>query len=199
MAKKKPYELVISETGSRTSDEIFLAVGKALSAWEYLETTLALSFGHLVGTNHIVALRAIGRIESPAARLNVILEAFRSSPEEFRAQYPTFEKTVKEVMPFTEVRNAIAHGHLQWIEIKGQEKVYYLTPSISTTRKTTQIDRVDQGALVAARNEAEVLRHIYEYALNADAIDGYRLEFKRLLEEVQSCNFPSAQFDIRAK
>ena len=157
-----------------------------------------MSFGHFVGSKHVVALRAIGRIESPMARLNVILEAFRSSDEAERAKYPTFEETLKEAMKATEVRNAIAHGAVRWIELNKGQRVHFLTPTLATTRKTVQIDRLDQKAMTGAKTEADVFKAQCDYALNAADIDAYRAEFGRLLEAVRSCKFPSAEFYIPA-
>jgi hypothetical protein len=193
---ENPWKLKYSAFGEDDPNEICRAVGHALSTWEGLEEAFALSFGHFVGSKHVVALRAIGRVESPVARLNVVLEAYRASSDDERAKYPTFEAIIKEAMKASEIRNALAHGYVKWAEVGERKRVYFLTPTLSTTRKTVQIDRIDQERLINAPNETEALKALHDYALNAKDIDAYRAEFTRLRAAVWEMEFPSAKFFI---
>lgn len=189
--------LEASPTPTTTEEELYSAVGKALTAWERLDTALAMTFGSFVGTQHIVALRALGRIESPAARLQVLLEAFQSSSPQVQSSLPNYEATVKSVIKLTEARNAIAHGQVHGIQITGRDKGFYLVPGMSTSRKAANPAHTVFESLFAAKTEAEAVAQIYDYALNAARIIAFAAEFDRLQAEVTSWAIPSATMIFR--
>jgi hypothetical protein len=191
--------LEVSPVPSESEDEIYAAVGRALTAWERLDTALAMTFGSFVGTQHVVALRALGRIESPAARLQVLLEAFQSSSPAVQRNLPSYEATVKSVMRLTEARNAVAHGQVQGIQITGRKKGYYLVPGLSASRKAAHPALTNISALLAGDSEAQIISHVFDYALNAGRVLAFAEEFDALRAEVERWSLPSATMLFHAE
>jgi len=193
-ALPRAWDLGVSPHSDPIEDNLYLAVGRALSMWERLDTSLIMSFGYLVGTYHVAALRAIGRIESPVARLHVIREAFRSAEVTTQNSLPNFENVLKQVEKFAEVRNAIAHGTVIGVQLAENPRGYYLVPGIGTSRKVKHLDHIDGAAILQATDDAAAIGQIYDYALNSQRILEYQQEFERLLHEVEAWQLPSGRF-----
>lgn len=62
---------------ARTASQIFLAVGKALTAWEEIETWMAVLFQLLCETDNIAPIRAYGVIENVNGKRQAIEQAFQ--------------------------------------------------------------------------------------------------------------------------
>lgn len=188
-AVPSPWKLYVAENGSDTPDEIYRAVGHALTVWGRLEQAVALSFGHLVGTQNIAALRAVGMIESAATRLWVVREAFRSMEPGAQADFPMFEESLKEIEKAAEIRNAIAHGTQIEFQFRDQSVKNFLVPMLQSARKTKNPNLMDVSTMASAREPKEVLGHLYVFALNANDIDRFRDGFNRLKEQIEACGF----------
>ena len=167
---------------------IYCNVGRALTSWERLDTALLMTFGFIIGSRHLAALRALGRVESPAARITVLLEAFRSADPAIQARLPGFEEVIKQVDQLTEARNAIAHGQVSGVQLKEGPVGYYLTPGVATTRKVSRPTQASFDKVMAAGTEAEAIRGFYSYAMTAARIAEYGAEFERLWDVVKAWN-----------
>lgn len=123
-------EILPSKVGDKSEINIFLAVGMALSEWEWVEEELAKLFSVLVSDNirgpSVSALRAFGSVESSSNRINMIKSASEVyfNPEDWeRKEIKTgFEKFIGAVRGASHRRNEIAHGHTMSIQLhRGNE------------------------------------------------------------------------------
>lgn len=186
MKERKNWEPGVCPTPDTQPDLIYFSVGMALTWWERLDTALLMTFGVLIGSSHYAALRALGRVESPAARVQVLLEAFRSADPSVQSRFPGFEATIGQVDHLTGARNAIAHGQVTEIQMSGRPKGYYLTPGFAATRKVRRPSQEGLKKTLVAQTEAEAIQEIYTYALTAARITDFGQEFERLWRLVRS-------------
>lgn len=193
MSYKAQWKLGICPQPEDGPDKLYLAVGRAISAWERLDSALLMTFALLIGSNNISALRALGRIESPASRIVVLREAYRSATIEVQAQLPNFEETLTQVELLAEGRNAIAHGIVQQIQIGERPAGWYLAPGFTTTRKVHRLTAERLDKMLTAQSAAEFFSIFYTYAMGAARITEYEAEFTRLLEVVNGWGALSIQ------
>ena len=138
--KKRP---ALSPSGTETADDIYLAVGRALSIWENTEGVFAHLFGYLIkpAGNSFAARRAYGSVISGRARSTLILEAanvfFRNFPsDEGRAH---LDETMAWYGDATARRNDIAHGQLMPSGPTSGHKGHYLAASVYTTKRSIRL------------------------------------------------------------
>ncbi len=194
MADRSKWKLSVCPAPDSDPQLIYTNVGKALTSWERLDTTLLMTFGFIIGSQHFAALRALGRVESPAARLTVLLEAFRSADSTTQKKLPAFEETIKQVDQLTQARNAIAHGQVSQVRLKDGPIGYYLTPGAITTRKVSRPSEQGVEKMLAAQTEAEAISVIYSYAMTTSRIAEYGMEFERLWEVAKGWQVPGYSF-----
>ncbi|MDP2009020.1 MAG: hypothetical protein Q8K11_02470 [Phenylobacterium sp.] len=103
------------ETGSSSHQEIYLAVGAALSAWEHSELHLTLVFSHLIGdgAHSEAAFRAYGSAIAFSARADMVIAAadqvLAAHPERDEL-VPKFRHAINLIRRASTRRNEIAHG-----------------------------------------------------------------------------------------
>ena len=125
-------------------DEIYTAIGKAISTWEILECILSQVFIHLSGSkNRQTMQRSYGSILASKARLNMIQAAGKSalSPKDFSR----IRTLVSDIAHLGSFRNQIAHGTVAVVDDTGavwtdnpegsSGKEYILTPPVYNTGK----------------------------------------------------------------
>jgi hypothetical protein len=138
--------------GDSDENQIFNAVGRALTEWEQVENACARLFALLVSANqrrtyHAPAVRAYGCISSVPTKCDMLRAAAtpyfarRKSKTQFEAQ---FKKLVGEYSDFSARRNDIAHGSVNRVFItdkrtaKGHRRGaigFYLLPSFYNSKK----------------------------------------------------------------
>ena len=127
---RRPYP----QHGDQDQDEIYTAVGRALSAWERYEAALAFLLANLVGPNEIPlpAQRAYAAVRTSEARQEMLKAASIAyfltrtdckTKDELQA---TFKDRLKEACAFCPRRNEIAHGVVDRFNEPG--KTYALFP-----------------------------------------------------------------------
>ena len=128
----------ISPQGNSSDDEVHLAVGRALSAWEYAEDSFANIFRRLVapGKSGYAARRAYGNVIAALTRDSLIKETakifFRNFPdEEIKNE---LDSLLKIYCHAGARRNEIAHGMVMGGPDR-KHKGRYLTASVWTSRK----------------------------------------------------------------
>ncbi len=140
--RRAPYppEPSPPDHGDASADATFMAVGRALSAWEYLEAHLGLIFGFFVGSKHGLepAQRAYGAIASFTNRIEMLEAAadayFALSPDEQGEQ--DLKDLIKDTRHWAANRNAIAHGIVQpYVTPEQKPDGYALVPSWHATKK----------------------------------------------------------------
>jgi hypothetical protein len=190
----KPWDIRrLSPTGSATAEEVYQAVGHALSKWEFAETQFSdlylcfidAYYGRPYGISpRRAALRAYGSVVSFASRAEIVETAGKVffnerrrplNDREANARVLEYEKRVsvelvpllKELRGFCARRNEIAHGI-----VGGARGQFYLSPSDFNPRK--------RPLTVERRTQFESA--LYHYS--ADDIDYYRREFERLAQKI---------------
>lgn len=139
MSKSNPFvRPPLSEAGDKDPDAIYLAVGRALSAWEHAEA----DFAHLYGTfikpmyASYAAKRSYGTVASARARKQLLA----SSAQVFFRNFPDAEtrSAVMDILKLYEDagarRNEIAHGMLGGDRV-AEGIFYFLVPSIWNSNK----------------------------------------------------------------
>jgi len=172
----------VCQMGRQQSNEIFRAVGLALTNWELLEHEMGALFVVLVAPRSNEAMRAYSAVLASGARLKMIggaAEAFFLTREE--DPFPALKKQVdgllEAVEGFAPRRNEIAHGV---IGIKFADEPMYehvvpksswvLTPSIYAKTKRTMVHAKLSGIVG--------LIPLYEYS--SVEINGISAKFRDL-------------------
>ncbi|MHB8268236.1 hypothetical protein [Bradyrhizobium sp.] len=186
----KPWDIRPTQpTGSPSDDDVYLAVGKALTAWEGIEIRLSEMYLLFIGRYYsnpkeyrqpvIAALRAYGSITNFTTRAEMVESAadsfFHSRSSFFplrraiedklialeKALEDEFKSLMTETRNFVARRNDIAHG------VVHGPKGYFLSPPDYNTRKYP-------------RSRDGKLRTIFDtatYHYTSDDIDYYRQHF----------------------
>jgi hypothetical protein len=138
----KPWSILPRpRKGAATPEELYLAVGEALSAWELVEEGLAEIFATFIGSpeagpgsGHDPAIRAFGSVLTFKGRQQMVAAAadaffFQAVPRDpVRKQ---FGELNEEAAGFASRRNDIAHGRVQYLPKKG----FYLFPGLYSANK----------------------------------------------------------------
>ena len=176
--------------GDKTHEQIYLAVGAALSCWEAIETTMSLIFLHVSevheGASATAAQRSFGVVESSATRRKMIIEVAKN----FFGQYwldPRFRKHFMARMTAHERashrRDEIAHGRV----------MQFFTPGPS---EAGRIGQIDAGVFLIAA-DYNTARNLFLEQQYEDDILGYNrsqyryterdiLEYIRKLQQLQN-------------
>jgi hypothetical protein len=132
----------LAEIGDMDANAIFVAVGRALTEWEHLETALGQLFAFLVGAqvsypNNEPAMRAYGSVVSFQGRASMLEEAaagyFHAHPSE------SFEDRFHQIVTvecrhFSGRRNDIAHGRSQQAWQRDGKTGHFLTPGYHSSK-----------------------------------------------------------------
>jgi hypothetical protein len=159
------------KTGTKTQDELYTAVGAALSTWELVEEGLAEIFATFIGvpeagpaSGHQPAIRAYGSVISFRSRQEMVGAAAQGFFHRAAKDDPTvkrFGSLMFEAGGFSGRRNEIAHGRVQLVPKKG----FYLFPGLYNSSKNP----IGQQAV---------------YAYTASQLFSYREGFELLSEKL---------------
>jgi hypothetical protein len=142
---KHPWDLPPSmPSGNESADPIFLAVGRSLSNWEYVENRLAQVFATFVGAdtgkNSVhPAVRAYGAIVGFKSRVGMLDAAAKAYFREVQieGQSEAWNDLKKTVTGFSDRRNDIAHASAEQLFDRETEKPwgFYLMPGLYASKK----------------------------------------------------------------
>jgi hypothetical protein len=128
------------EEGNATEDELFLAVGRALSNWELVENAIAGLFTVVtVGSYHAPtapAIRAYSAVTNASNRIQMVRAALESWPYVWK-DCPCGANALKilnECAQWTGRRNEIAHGIVDRL-MDAQKNAWFLFPSFYNAKK----------------------------------------------------------------
>jgi len=168
-------------TGSPTDDEIYRAVGMALTSWEYAETALAALFARFAraeADSKVIepAAQAYGSITNFNSRVGMVqiaAQAFFQLAEDRGCPVDDIDDvsaSFRELTRFTnglaERRNNIAHGVVSHVSGRG----HYLMPPMYNSKKYK---------LVTAPQWERCT-----FAFTAEDIRYYRANFEELYDEI---------------
>jgi hypothetical protein len=137
---RKSWDAPFALKGDSSEDDLFKAVGRALTDWEFVEEALARVYAALMRcdlNSPTPAVRAYGAIIGSKARIDMILaagEAYLSLPYTGTLVFPSqakdgFAPLLMESARWSDRRNDVAHGRA-W---QGGE--HFLLPSLYATKK----------------------------------------------------------------
>jgi hypothetical protein len=164
-----------AEQGDKSENDVFVAVGKALSHWELAEQAIAGLFTLLtVGSYHaprVPALRAYSSVISSANRIQMVSAALDSWLREWQ-DCPVGGNAVtvlQECRGWAGRRNDVAHGLVDRF-IDEFQKGWFLVPGLYSRKGRSPLGKMD-------------------YRYNASIVNGFSEEFLELhnrLNEVTS-------------
>lgn len=171
--------------GDATKEEVFVAIGGALSAWESLESWLSHIFGELVAPNDdpLAARRAYGSILTFRGRKEMIEAAakavFFSFPDDSLQE--KLKSFLNEAQNFAARRNEIAHGIVKEYlpklpPLSFETKGFALGPPSYATNKTD---------LKPGRVTLEPVFHAPSYAYSSAEIEEFKRHFERIESEAR--------------
>lgn len=188
----KPWDIRSASKGSDTSNELYMAVGRALSAWEGVENALADAFTLLIGAREIVppvvpAVRAYGAVAGFSGRADMLqaaAEGFfewipRGAPHEdhklteYRKKLSDeFGDLLDEARGFALRRNEIAHGI-----VTGGSPPHYLYPPLYSARK------------YRVRNPDLTMHERASFCYSAIEVHYYEAQFHALENKLHDFNY----------
>ena len=176
--------------GDPEDSTVYLAVGRALSRWEWLEATLAEIFKLLCNAEFDGAERAYGSVVAFSGRRNMLDAAFEVFPWRRKDDVKRFPKLVEQIQRFSARRNEIAHGNVMGIGIQGENLGFYLVPaSYNSNKQYTVWDLMDASS---AQRHMEMTAG--KYAYTSAQINAYESHFLRLREEVIDYMIPIRKY-----
>jgi hypothetical protein len=145
----QPHRPPNDTVGDASPDPIYVSVGKITSAWEGVESSLALIFSQLIQSPAgAIAVRAFGAVAGSSSRCDMIeaaIEAKIATSRSLSTNSDELSKQIGIVRKLSSLRNIIAHGYVV-SEKDGaflgrlppfETGPYFLTPAMYNTRKTT--------------------------------------------------------------
>ncbi len=175
------------ETGESTVDAIHLSVGKALSAWEMLETSLAQLFTCFCSGARGegvpgVSGRAYGWITGGSVRKRMLLEAaaMYGLMENRELDLAGFQQLLKHYEKASRSRNNIAHGVAMGCATDSGNKGFFLVPAPYLTKGNP---RPDEWEHVVALNGGE-LYPWWKYRYTAENINFFVVQYQSLQDKL---------------
>lgn len=110
MNKKSFERPALSERGGESHDKVYMAVGRALSEWEHVESSLGNIFLQITNLHILVSHEIFGAIVSSSGRADVIKAAGDAYFMHFPVRKKRFKKLIDHVKRHSGMRNDIAHG-----------------------------------------------------------------------------------------
>src|SRR5256885_1916125 len=127
-----PWDMPVSgplRPGNKNPDDLYLAVGRALTKWEGLEAEMSALFAVVTGGTdqwyYVPSTRAYGAVNGTGARADMVskaaeaffLEHYASvNRDERQTELSTFETDLKEIIKayrgWAARRNDVAHGYV---------------------------------------------------------------------------------------
>jgi len=169
--------------GDDNPHDLWMAVGKALSAWEQLEEGLAMIFGQLVDSRFGSAQIAYGKLSSPQGRSDLLLSAadwvLAGRDDNLLDEITRLSRAAGN---FSSRRNEIAHGIVMGGFAHGRDLGTYLYPPEYNSRKL--LSRADRLAFVRKHGpdkyEFDFPFRPMEYAYVATDVTYYGDQFREL-------------------
>jgi hypothetical protein len=171
----------IEPHGDGDVDQIYLAVGRALSTWETLEENLGRVFAALCGSNGEGPARAYGAVSSNSGRTDMIREAFSCSHVRSKSSFATFPKFLERVGKYGTRRNEIAHGVARSFNVNSVDKGCYLCPASYHSRKTLSSTAYMDSVINSEFTEQLIFIRVFgKYAYTSNQINYYTDRFSKL-------------------
>ena len=173
--------------GNKTTEEIYVEVGRALAAWEHLEIFLAAAFVVLIKGRGDGARRAYGYVQSFRGRQELISGAIESLDDQELEAVLRLKAILAEVRQFNARRNEIAHGLTveKWETDKdGSRKnvQFWWVPAIYNSPKMLPLGAF-QKKLFAVGDWEAAWNLQYKFLYTAEQIAYYRSHFDRLCHQ----------------
>jgi hypothetical protein len=165
-------------------DEIFRAVGFALSNWEMLEIALAAAFAILTESGSRAAVRAYGSLGSNTGRADALQSAAEIYfSERFPNEEAAFRQLTKVIKLAAPRRNDIAHGiagMVTSLDVDGGG--HFLFAAEHNTRRNHPGIDWDQGT------SSPLFMRTARYAYSSRQIEEFGRRFARIANEVDFFN-----------
>jgi hypothetical protein len=190
MKKSNPWDVLPREPyGDETEDALYLAVGKALTAWEELDNEQGSLFAVIVLSQDSAANAAYGSVASGPGRGSMVIAA---ADQIFGNFDPVLLKEITSLVNLVGRllgrRNDIAHGIVQGFAFyDGRPRKgflgYYLVPPNYNTRKRLDAEALQKRINTLPRvggiipGDIMMFSHL-SYVYTAAQIDYYREQFK---------------------
>lgn len=168
--------------GDQTADELYRAVGIALSIWETVDETCAWIFAVLVDSRNGAAELAYGSVVASSARVEMIKAAGQRALHQDESLLKDLQKMLAVTTKLGARRNEIAHGIVQGYEVmtvdqpviiledddRFGDEGFYLVPPRYATRK--------RGSPAASSPRQFYLQGTYAYV--AEQVLDYANQFR---------------------
>lgn len=164
-------------SGDADSDLLYVAVGRALSQWEELETGLSELFATFVESRSIAAARAYGTVASAQGRFD-LLDAAAEVYFAARAGRDDYRQIIKVLRLASPCRNNIAHGVVREYAAHGVDGggSYLVSPEYNS-RRNEAFAEIEADSL----DPFDFTRHKYAYI--AEQINELCARFSLLARE----------------
>lgn len=150
--------------GDKSTDNIYVGVGRALTAWEVVENSLVILFSRLVGTDFDTALAIYTTPHTRNLKQSILVNVgearFRRDP--LRSKF--LKQLLSRVDSFAERRSDIAHG----VAAQRGTRGWLLTAPFHSSRGF------------------DVVKGQWKYAFTAAHIEGYAEWFGHLHQEIHN-------------
>ena len=174
----KPWEIrPPSPIGNSNENEIFSAVGQALTEWEQVEKACAQLFAIFVSANRrrlyfAPAVRAYGCIISTKSKNDMLREAAKAffSTRKTKSHFVAdFEQVMADYLNFANRRNEIAHGSVQRVFITAR-----------TTARGSRQKAIGCYLMPSFYNPKKFKEEKFSYYYTSNDVIHYRQEFTKL-------------------
>jgi hypothetical protein len=166
------------QSGDGDADQVYTAVGRALSQWEELETLLGELFATFVESRSTAAARAYGTMASAQARFDLLDSAAEIYFAE-RAGQDDYRNIIKIIRLASPCRNNVAHGVVREYAAYGTDGGgnYLVSPEYNS-RRNEPFSEFESNSI----DPFHFARH--KYAYTAAQITMLRDRFIALTREV---------------
>jgi hypothetical protein len=129
------------KTGSETAEEVYTAIGRALTSWEWAEQGLANIFAVLTGVLDVLpispAVQAYGAVTSFTFHITMVEKAadFLFASDSNDELNHELRALIKECCGWSSRRNDVAHGRVTEVDRKLTPFGFFVFPSFYNTRK----------------------------------------------------------------
>lgn len=119
------------DIGDPRPEDLWIAVGQALTSWERLQGCLTLLLGAIVGSNSVALMHAFGRLLQVNSKLDMLRDAARTALHGRQDILARIVQFLENVNKHNDFRNHCAHGIVSSFSENGTEHGYFLHPDIS--------------------------------------------------------------------
>lgn len=175
------------DIGSSNPDAIHLSVGRALSCWESLESSLAMLFGVFIESESQAGQSAYGAITSTQPRAEALANAAAFFADRNAGEFPAdeFSLMLKHYRAGAARRNEIAHGMAMTYRMEDVDKGVFLVPAMYNTRKNTAKTTAFWMSIQNNVNADPYAVFGQSYRYTSKDIDSFSSKFDELAEAVR--------------